>query len=527
MQSVPGPAPTTTVERPLNATRSARRTMASSTTTMHALYKGGSTGNLLLLLSSTQPEARSSAHAAPPQAAAAAAAASARARDGWHRVASQPNMLHMHPVDHGIDVRHVRADDPILALHETSSTESLDALGIVDDTFPSPSSHNPLPLAPALHEGSNGGNEEAVAADWTAAAAAVSRAHSSAPHRLEDLPDDLLRAILLSLDSSHRQAASSTCERLLCLAQSSFHTIALALPSTPLAISPGSGGDSGAAAAAAAPASLRHHLAALPAERFDTITRLELALPEVTDRRQARYIEQPCHPLNSWLASYLTTGHAGAALTSLYIRPLALPHPAAAAQITSAAATAHAPARRLSRHNSNGATHDVAPGHSCVGGSGSVRCSASHEVQDGHDGNPEGWGYEDEDDCDGGGDISVSEKHGSQPHESHTAGSGGVCVRSYTARLKQRVAHGMSEDAVPAFTAPTAAAAAAVGGSMSSLSPRERGAFVSGRALTLLATHCPCLRHLSLPLLAPSAAEALPSLSPLLTSLHLSVQVST
>jgi hypothetical protein len=162
-----------------------------------------------------------------------------------------------------------------------------------------------------------------------------------------------------------------------------------------------------------------------------------------------------------------------------------------------------------------------------------VRCSASHKVQDGHDGNPEGWGHEDEDDCDGGGDISVSEKHGSKPHESHTAGSGGVCVGSYTARLKQRVAHGMSEDAVLAVTAPTtaaaaaAAAAAAGGGSMSSLSPRERGAFVSGRALTLLATHCPCLRHLSLPLLAPSAAEALPSLSPLLTSLHLSVQVST
>ncbi len=576
------------------------------------LHHHGSTGNLLLLLGE---------HHQPHQ---------PRQRTLARTFGSQPSLaagaLFSHPSDFGVEVRHARRDEPLPMVEDTSPADT-------DSAGSSSASASPPPLDTAASVSSGSSACSACSSDegqapgvtmpdalgiilaappealaplggpppspaplatsaphpGTLAAATGLPAPSAAPppapqpprrasSLVEALPDDVLRSILALLNPAHRHAASAACDKLLALAQPTFRAMALTLPPLPLHAA-------GSQAAAQAPAALKQTLAALPAGRFDSITRLELVLPATCDRRQLRTLEQPCAPLNAWLSCYISTGQAARALTSLTLtsvqhhhqqnHQLLLPTTGSSSPLQAARGAGRSgslcgggggvassappcgPTSGSSISFATGGRHSrtaaaplgVPPARGGARG-GRQRCWGAPQVHDavreadgsGSDGSSSGDGEED-------GEEDEEEEEEEVVGRMEMEGEVELCsgaVRSPNTLAPSALAgggsvqrdHSSGGQGPPGAHLSGSASSSSSGGSGSGgggifggsppqeLLPRERGAFMSGRALQLLAAHCPSLRRLSVPLLAPSAAPALPALAGQLTHFACAIQVS-
>lgn len=436
----------------------------------------------------------------------------ASSRDADSVSSSPPSTPELHPDDYGLDLVHVPTNQP-LELQDQEVNGGPDAVGIISaeplspGTSPTvvtvltapgtpPSCHAPH-LAPA-HPDTAAASTPSAATPAAAAGPAHGCGLLSPPvpaplpggeDTLDALPGDVLAAILACLDPRNRHAARGTCGRLLTIAHP-FRALAVALPAA----------SDTAHDPRHAPATMRANLAALPQQRFDTIHTLDLVLPEVTDRWQLRALEDPARPLNAWLASYLRTGQAGEALQSLRVRGVRMVAPqqsGAEAQDGTKAGSAGGLGRAGSASACPGGPHSWgAPSARCGSlGAGSRAAGPLARVF-------QNTGDQDEDDEEEEGEEGEGRAWAPGSLPTTSISRGGISNRSWACR--------------PGGSGPA----------LAPLLPRESGAFISGRALQLLAAHCPNLASLSLPLLAPGAATALPALAPSLRSLTLSVQDS-
>lgn len=382
-----------------------------------------------------------------------------------------------------------------------------------------------------------------AAAASTLTAVAALRGPPPAPSSLSDLPDDVLRSILSCLDPNSRHLAASTSEHLLTIAQPTFHAMGAHITADSAAMmlapapaeaataagaaaptrgtpSSGSAGSctpchsassscsslasmgassSGSAAAAAGSAAAAGAAAAasglaqphLPAHRFDTIARLDLALPEVSCRQELEALEGPGHPLHAWLSAYLGTGRAALALQSLRVRAIAASPSQSPTQQHTSGDGSSGGYGGLGRQRSHGGGSSAAGGRagsSCYGVYGSYGCST---YGSGFAGSDDRWGAA----------AGASTSYGSY-------GSGGYGAAGWADAEAWRDARSSLAAAQPL-----------------PLGPREHGSFVSAPALRLLAERCPNLSRLTLPYLAPAAAPELASLAGRLRALTMGVQV--
>lgn len=124
---------------------------------------------------------------------------------------------------------------------------------------------------------------------------------AEAPASCDDLPDDVVLAILSHLNANTRWQVAGTCHRLLDVASTSIKSLSVALPCGSKAAHQTAG------------------LGKVCPNRFDSISHLQLEVP-LLNKQQLYNVEDMSYPLNSWLASYLKQGKAAKALTSLKIK---------------------------------------------------------------------------------------------------------------------------------------------------------------------------------------------------------------